>query len=56
MIAQFFIALVYFIVVLPIGVIMRLLGKDLLRLKLNKEAKSYWIERNEPMGSMKNQF
>ena len=24
--------------------------------KPNKNAKSYWIERNEPMGSMKNQF
>ena len=49
-------ALVYFITVLPVGLIMRLLGKDLLKQKLDKNAKSYWIERNEPMGSMKNQF
>ena len=34
---------------------MRLLGKDLLKQKLDKNAKSYWIERSEPMGSMKNQ-
>ncbi len=47
---------VYFITVLPTGLIMRLLGKDLLKQKLDKDAKSYWIERSEPMGSMKNQF
>ncbi len=49
-------ALVYFSTVVPIGLIMRLMGKDLLRQKLDKNTKSYWIERNEPMGSMKNQF
>ena len=48
--------LVYFITVLPVGLIMRLLGKDLLKQKLDKNAKSYWIERSEPIGSMKNQF
>jgi hypothetical protein len=48
--------LVYFVTVLPTGLIMRLLGKDLLMQKLDKNTKSYWIERSEPMGSMKNQF
>ena len=48
--------LIYFVTVLPTGLIMRLLGKDLLKQKLDKNAKSYWIERKEPMGSMKNQF
>ena len=47
---------VYFITVLPTGIIMRLLGKDLLKQKLDKNAKSYWIKRKQPMGSMKNQF
>tara|TARA_B110000263_G_C14876640_1_gene315455 strand:- start:28 stop:432 length:405 start_codon:yes stop_codon:yes gene_type:complete len=55
-VAPIVMALVYFITVLPIGLIMRLLGKDLLKLKLDKSAKSYWIERREPIGSMKNQF
>jgi len=55
-IAPIVMALVYFITVLPTGLIMRLLGKDLLKQKLDKNAKSYWIERTEPMGSMKNQF
>jgi hypothetical protein len=55
-IAPIVMALVYFLTVLPTGLIMRLLGKDLLKQKLDKNSKSYWIERNEPMGSMKNQF
>ena len=48
--------LVYFVTVVPTGLIIRLLGKDLLKQKLDNNAKSYWIERKEPMGSMKNQF
>ena len=55
-IAPIIMALVYFLTVLPTGLIMRLLGKDLLKQKLDKNAKSYWIERSELMGSMKNQF
>ena len=55
-IAPIVMAFVYFATVLPIGLIMRLLGKDLLNQKLDKNSKSYWIERKEPIGSMKNQF
>ena len=55
-IAPVVMALVYFITVVPTGLIMRLLGKDLLKQKLDKNAKSYWIKRSEPIGSMKNQF
>jgi len=49
-------AIIYFVIVFPTGLIMRLLGKDLLNQKLDKDAKSYWILRSEIMGSMKNQF
>jgi hypothetical protein len=56
MIAPIVMAFVYFATVLPIGLIMRLSGKDLLNQKLDKNSKSYWIERKEPIGSMKNQF
>ena len=55
-VAPIVMAFVYFVTVLPTGIIMRILGKDLLKQKLDKNAKSYWIERKEPMGSMKNQF
>ena len=55
-IAPIIMALVYFSTVLPTGIIMRILGKDLLQLKFDAEAKSYWIVRNKSMGTMKNQF
>ena len=38
-------ALVYYILLTPIGLIMRLFGKDLLNVKIRKEEKSYWIRR-----------
>ena len=49
-------ALIFFIVVTPIGLMMKLLRKDLLNLKYNKKSKSYWIEKNGPKSKMKNQF
>ena len=53
------VGILFFGVVTPLGVIMRLTGKDPLRLKLDRGAGSYWILR-EPPGpppkSMKNQF
>jgi len=47
--------LIFFAVVTPIGILMRILGKDLLNLKFNKK-KSYWIEKTGPKSKMKNQF
>ena len=55
-VAPIVMAFVYFVTVLPTGLIMRLLGKDLLKQKLDKNAKSYWVKRTEPLGSIKNQF
>ncbi len=47
--------IIFFGVVTPIGVLMKILNKDLLSLKFNKE-KSYWIEKNGIKSKMKNQF
>ena len=47
--------LVFFLVVTPTGMIMRILNKDLLRLK-KKNIKTYWIERSSIKSEMKNQF
>ena len=47
--------LIFFTVVTPIGLFMRLLNKDLLSLKFNKK-KTYWIEKNEQKSKMKNKF
>ena len=47
--------IIFFLLVTPTGLIMRLLGKDILNLKYNNK-KSYWIEKNDPKSNMKNQF
>ena len=46
---------VFFLVVTPIGLFMRLIGKDLLNLN-KKNVKSYWIDKTGPKSKMKNQF
>ena len=46
---------IFFLVVTPIALIMRTIGKDLLNLKFNKD-KSYWIKKAGPKSKMKNQF
>jgi hypothetical protein len=51
--------ILFFLVVAPIGLLMRLTGKRPLALEFDPAAKSYWIERSPPgplPGSMKNQF
>ncbi len=47
--------LVFFLVVTPTGLFMRLIGKDLLNLN-KKNVKSYWIDKTGPKSKMKNQF
>lgn len=51
--------LLFFISIMPIALIFRILGKDPLRLKLDPDTESYWIERNPEdikPDSMRNQF
>ena len=45
--------IIFFLVVTPTGIIMRLLRKDLLNLKFDKK-KSYWIEKKGPKNKIKN--
>ena len=47
--------IIFFLVVTPIALIMKLLSKDVLNLKYNTN-RSYWIEKNGPKSKMKNQF
>ena len=46
--------LIFFLVVTPIGLILKLVGKDVLRLSINK--KTYWINKDKYKSEMKNQF
>ncbi len=51
--------LMFFVVVTPFGLVMRLFGKDLLKLRLDRDAKSYWVHRDPPgpkPDSLPNQF
>ena len=45
----------FFFIVTPTGIIMRLIGKDILNLKRNN-LNTYWIEKKNENSSMKNQF
>jgi hypothetical protein len=52
-------ALLFYGTVLPTGLVVRMMGKDLLRLKRQPDADSYWIVRQPPGPSpetMKDQF
>tara|TARA_B100001250_G_scaffold60787_1_gene47480 strand:- start:180 stop:569 length:390 start_codon:yes stop_codon:yes gene_type:complete len=48
-------AIVFFGVVLPTGIVMKIIRKDLIGLKKNNK-NTYWIEKKSQMTSMKNQF
>ena len=54
-IAPIVMGFVFFLVVTPIGLLIKLLGKDLIGIKKNN-SKSYWIEKPDQQTSMKNQF
>ena len=54
-IAPVVMGIVYFMVVTPTGLIMKLLGKDLLNLKKNNKD-TYWIDKDNSKNDLKNQF
>ena len=55
-IAPIVMALVYFVILTPVSLIVRIFGKDLLGLRFLKEKETYWIKRKKNLGSMKKQF
>ena len=55
-IAPIVMAFVYFIFLTPISLVVRVFGKDLLRVKFNKKIDSYWIKRKKNLGPMNKQF
>ncbi len=54
-IAPIVMGIVFFFVVTPIGILMKLIGKDLINLRKNN-SKTYWTEKKDIGSSMKNQF
>ena len=55
-IAPIVMALIYFVVLTPISLIVRIFGKDLLELKFLKKKETYWIKRKKNLGLMTKQF
>ena len=55
LISPIVIGLIFFFVVTPTGLILKLLKKDILKLRKNS-SKTYWVERPKIKSEMKNQF
>ena len=55
-IAPIVMGLVYFVILTPVSLILRLFGKNLLGLKFLKENETYWIKRKKNLTSMDKQF
>ena len=55
-IAPIVMGLVYFVILTPVSLIVRLFGKDLLGLKFIKENETYWIKRKKNLTSMDKQL
>ena len=55
-IAPIVMSIIFFFAITPIGLLMKILGKDLLNKKINKKKNTYWIKRDVPVGTMKRQF
>ncbi|MDC0164263.1 SxtJ family membrane protein [Candidatus Pelagibacter bacterium] len=55
-IAPIIMALVYFAILTPVSLVVRVFGKDLLGLKFMIKQQTYWINRKKKMGSMRKQF
>ncbi len=47
--------IIFFLVVTPTGILLRLFGRDVINLKYNKN-NSYWIKKTGPKSKMKDQF
>jgi hypothetical protein len=46
-VSNIILTLFFFLVITPIGLTARLLGKDFLRLKIDRETPTYWIRREQ---------
>ena len=55
-IAPIIMALVYFVILTPVSLVVRVFGKDILGLKFINKQQTYWINRKKNMGSMRKQF
>ena len=55
-VSPFVMGIIFFLVITPIGFVMKIIGKDLLNIKHDNKKKSYWINRDKSKSTMKQQF
>ena len=55
-ISKIIMSIIYITTVVPIGLLFKVFRKDLLKLKKNKDIKTYWIKKEVSNSSLKNQF
>ena len=55
-IAPLVMMIIYFAIVTPIALLLKIFKKDILKLRLDKKVDSYWIQKEKDLGPMKNQF
>ena len=55
-IAPIVMLIIYFAIVTPIALLLKIFKKDILKLRLDKKVDSYWIQKEKDLGPMKNQF
>ena len=55
-VSPFVMGIIFFLVITPIGFVMKIIGKDLLNIKHDNKKKSYWINRAKTKTTMKQQF
>jgi len=55
-IAPIVMAVVYFLVLTPLSFLIRMTGKDLLKVKFSNKIDTYWIQRDKDLGPMDKQF
>ena len=55
-VSPFVMGIIFYFVITPTGILMKVMKKDLLNLKFDKKEKSYWIKKSTIKSKMKNQF
>lgn len=55
-ISPIILGVIFFLVVLPTGLLMRIFKKNYLGLKYDRNLETYWIKKEKQLSSMKNQF
>ena len=54
--SRIIIFILFYVIFMPMGLVLKLFGRDILNKKLNKTQPSYFIDRSENYSNLENQF